>query len=167
MAATAVLIREARPDDARALRDVYAPFVERTAVTFETEVPAVDDFAARVAKAQTNWSWLVAEVPGGIAGYAYGTRWRERQAYGKTVETSAYLDERFHRQGIGLALYHALLQALAVKGYHTAVAGIALPNEASVALHQRLGFDPVGVFRAVGFKFGAWHDVAWFQRRLG
>jgi phosphinothricin acetyltransferase len=164
---TTVLIREARPEDARALRDVYAPFVERTAVTFETEVPTVDDFAARVAKAQSHWSWLVAETPAGIAGYAYGTRWRERQAYGKTVETSAYLDQRFHRQGIGLALYRALLEDLAAKGYHTAVAGIALPNEASVALHRSLGFEPVGVFRAVGFKLGAWHDVAWFQRRLG
>lgn len=164
---TTVLVREARPQDARALRDVYAPFVERTAVTFETEVPTVDDFSARVAKAQTHWSWLVAETTGGIAGYAYGTRWRERPAYAKTVETSTYLDSRYHRQGIGYALYRALLDDLEGKGYHTAVAGIALPNDGSVALHRKLSFEPVGVFRAVGWKFGAWHDVAWFQRRLG
>lgn len=164
---TTVLIREARLNDAAVLRDVYAPFVERTAVTFETEIPSVDEFAERIAKAQTNWSWLVAETPIGIAGYAYGTRWRDRPAYGKTVETSTYLDARYHRQGIGYALYRALLGDLQGKGYHTAVAGIALPNDGSVALHRKLSFEPVGVFRAVGWKFGAWHDVAWWQRRLG
>jgi len=163
---TTVLIREAREADARALRDLYAPFVEHTAVTFETEVPSVEDFAARVAKAQSSWSWLVAETPQGIAGYAYGTRWRDRPAYAQTAETSAYLDPHFHRQGIGHALYRALLTDLAGKGYHTAVAGIALPNEGSVALHRKLGFEPVGIFHAVGWKFGVWHDVAWFQRGL-
>jgi phosphinothricin acetyltransferase len=161
-----VLIREALQTDAGSLLDIYAPFVEHTAVTFETEVPTVEDFAARVAKAQSSWSWLVAETPQGIAGYAYGTRWRDRPAYANTVETSAYLDPRFHRQGIGNALYLALLTDLAAKGYHTAVAGIALPNEGSVSLHRKLGFDPVGVFRAVGWKFGSWHDVEWFQRGL-
>jgi L-amino acid N-acyltransferase YncA len=88
-------------------------------------------------------------------------------AYGKTVETSAYLDQRFHRRGIGRALYRALLDDLTGKGFHTAVAGIALPNAASVALHRALGFEPVGVYREVGWKSGAWHDVGWWQRRLG
>ncbi len=164
---TAVVIREARPEDAADLLAIYRPFVETTAVTFETEVPSVEDFAGRVAKSRAGWNWLVAETPRGIAGYAYGTRWRERPAYGKTVETSAYLDPRFHRRGIGRALYRALLDDLTGKGFHTAVAGIALPNEASVALHRALGFEPVGIFREVGWKRGAWHDVGWWQRRLG
>jgi phosphinothricin acetyltransferase len=163
----AVAIRAARPENAADLLAIYGPFVETTAVTFETEVPTVEDFADRIAKSLDGWSWLVAETPQGIAGYAYGTRWRDRPAYSRTVETSAYLDPRFHRRGIGRALYGALLADLAAKGHRMAVAGIALPNAASVALHRGLGFEPVGVFRAVGWKFGAWHDVAWLQRGLG
>ena len=135
-------------------------------MSFETEVPSREDFAARVSKALAGWEWLVAETAGGLAGYAYGTRWRDRPAYARTVETSPYLDARFHRRGIGRALYAALLEALTAKRFHAAVAGIALPNDASVALHRRLGFQPVGVFHAVGFKFGAWHDVSWWQKRL-
>jgi L-amino acid N-acyltransferase YncA len=135
-------------------------------VSFETAVPSVDEFAARVQKALGGWAWLVAETADGVAGYAYGTRWRERPAYSRTVETSVYLSAEFQGRGIGRALYRALLEDLTAKNFHTAVAGIALPNDASEALHRALGFEKVGVFRAVGRKFGAWHDVAWWQRSL-
>jgi len=135
-------------------------------VSFETAVPSVDEFAARVQKALGGWAWLVAETADGVAGYAYGTRWRERPAYSRTVETSVYLSVEFQGRGIGRALYRALLEDLTAKNFHTAVAGIALPNDASEALHRALGFEKVGVFRAVGRKFGAWHDVAWWQRSL-
>ena len=135
-------------------------------MSFETAVPSVDEFAARVQKALGGWAWLVAETADGVAGYAYGTRWRERPAYSRTVETSVYLSAEFQGRGIGRALYRALLEDLTAKGFHTAVAGIALPNDASEALHRALGFEKVGVFRAVGRKFGAWHDVSWWQRPL-
>ena len=135
-------------------------------MSFETAVPSVDEFAARVQKALGGWAWLVAETADGVAGYAYGTRWRERPAYSRTVETSVYLSVEFQGRGIGRALYRALLEDLTAKNFHTAVAGIALPNDASEALHRALGFEKVGVFRAVGRKFGAWHDVAWWQRSL-
>ena len=159
-------IRTASEADAAALLAIYAPFVERTAVSFETTPPGVDEFAARIRKSLARWTWLVAEVDGAIAGYAYGSRHRERAAYDWSVETSAYVDPRFQRRGIGAALYRALLDALAAQGYCNAFAGIALPNAASVALHAQLGFEPIGVFRRIGRKFDAWHDVAWFQRQL-
>jgi phosphinothricin acetyltransferase len=160
------VIRSATEADAAALLAIYAPFVERTTVSFETQVPTVEEFAARVRKVLSQWAWLVAERDGALAGYAYGGTHRERAAYRWSVETSAYVDPRFRRQGIGTALYVALFDALAARGYCNAYAGITLPNAASAALHRSVGFEPIGVFKSVGYKFGAWQDVAWLQRRL-
>ena len=162
----AVSIRPATPGDAAALLAIYRPFVEATAVSFETEPPGVDEFAARVAKALARWQWLVAERGGRAVGYAYGSTHRERAAYRFSVEVSAYVDPAHHRQGIGRALYTRLFDDLAAKGFCNAYAGVALPNAGSVALHRRVGFESIGVFRAVGYKFDRWHDVAWFQRTL-
>lgn len=159
-------IRPATEADAAALLAIYAPYVERTAVSFELEPPTVEQFAARIHKSLNGWAWLVAELDGQCAGYAYGTAHRERPAYSRTVETAIYLDERFRGRGVGRALYAALLDRLRELGFHRAVAGITLPNDASVALHERLGFAPVGIYREIGFKFGTWHDTAWFQRGL-
>lgn len=159
-------IRAAHEGDAAALLAIYAPFVEHTAVSFETVVPTVSDFAARIRRNAAQWAWLVAECDGAIAGYAYGGSHRERAAYRWSVETSAYIDPRFQRRGIGAALYRALFEVLIAKGYCNAYAGATLPNDASLALHRRLGFEPIGVFARVGRKFGRWHDVAWMQRRL-
>lgn len=159
-------IRSATPQDAHALLAIYAPYVERTTVSFEVEPPTVEDFRERMEKALAGWAWLVASEDGRIAGYAYGTSHRERAAYRWSVETSAYLDPAFHRRGVARALYFALFDALRARGYCNAYAGIALPNDASIALHRNVGFEPIGVFRAVGRKFDAWHDVSWWQRRL-
>ncbi|HEY4353773.1 MAG TPA: GNAT family N-acetyltransferase, partial [Paraburkholderia sp.] len=112
------------------------------------------------------WAWLVAEHHDRIIGYAYGSPHRERAAYRWSAETSAYVDAAVQRNGVGKALYRALFEALAAKGYCQAFAGMTLPNEASAALHRSVGFTPIGVFRAIGYKFGTWHDVAWMQRRL-
>jgi phosphinothricin acetyltransferase len=160
------LLRPAVPGDAPALLAIYRPFVEETAVSFELEVPSVEEMAARVEKAQSRWQWLVAARDGEILGYAYGSAFRERPAYRFSAEVSAYVQARHHRQGVARALYENLLADLSDRGYCRALAGIALPNDASVALHRALGFEPVGVFQAVGRKFGRWHDVAWFQRGL-
>jgi len=159
-------IRPAIEADATALLAIYRPFVETTAVSFETVTPTVEEFATRIAKALADWQWLVAERDGRFVGYAYGGLHRERPAYRWSTEVSAYVDRACHRQGVGRALYTKLLDDLARKGYCSAYAGITLPNDASVALHRSVGFEPVGVFRSVGRKFGKWHDVAWLQRRL-
>ena len=161
-----LVIRSATEADAPVLLGIYAPFVENTAVSFELAPPSTAEFAARIRKSIAGWAWLVAERDGRCVGYAYGSVHRERPAYRWSVETSAYIAPDSHRLGIGSALYRALFAELAAKGYCNAFAGIALPNEASVALHRGAGFEPIGVFRAVGRKFGRWHDVAWFQRRL-
>ena len=159
-------IRQASLADAPALLAIYAPHIESAPVSFETVVPAVEEFAGRIAKSLSKWQWLVAERDGVIAGYAYGSTHRERAAYRFSVEVSAYLDPRFHRQGIGSALYARLFEDLIAKGYCTAFAGITVPNDASIGMHRSVGFEMIGVFRNVGWKFDRWHDVAWMQRTL-
>jgi phosphinothricin acetyltransferase len=161
-----VIIRSASETDAPALLAIYRPFVEATAVSFETVVPTVEEFAARIAKAVAGWRWLVAERGGQCIGYAYGSSHRERAAYRWSVEVSAYVHPSHQHQGVGRALYVKLLEVLAQQGFCNAYAGITLPNEGSVALHRSVGFESIGTFRAVGRKFHEWHDVAWFQRSL-
>lgn len=163
---SASIVRQANEADAPALLEIYRPYVERTAVSFETAVPSVDEFARRIRTATTGWSWLVAEADGECVGYAYGSAHRERPAYRWSVETSAYVREDCLRRGIGRRLYVELLQVLTDKGFCNAYAGMTLPNPASEGLHRALGFEPIGVFKAVGRKFGAWHDVAWCHRKL-
>jgi L-amino acid N-acyltransferase YncA len=161
-----IRIRPATEADAVALLGIYRPFVEASAVSFETIAPTVADFSARIRKALAGWQWLVAEKDGQCIGYAYGSSHRERAAYRWSVEVSAYVQASHHRRGIGRTLYSNLLADLVHKGFCNAYAGVTLPNDASVALHCSLGFELIGTFRAVGRKFGKWHDVAWFQRRL-
>jgi len=160
-----IRIRIATTLDAAALLDIYRPYVA-TPVSFELEPPGVDEFARRIGKALAGWQWLVAERDGRCVGYAYGSVHRERPAYRWSTEVSAYVHPQSQRQGIGRALYLQLFDDLAARGYCNAFAGVTLPNEASVALHRRVGFEPIGVFRNVGWKFERWHDVRWFQRRL-
>ena len=161
-----ITVRPAVEHDAAAVVRIYAPYVEQTAISFEETVPTVDEMAARIRKCCTRWQWLVSEIEGQVVGYAYGSQHRERAAYRWSVEVSAYVDPNHHRQGIGRALYEPLLAELADKGFCNAFAGITVPNEPSVALHTAMGFSPIGTFRAIGWKFGKWHDVAWFQRTL-
>ena len=159
-------IRPAREEDAAALLGIYAPYVERTAISFELAPPTVDEFAGRIRKVLGAWQWLVAERNGAPVGYAYGSTHRDRPAYRWSVEVTAYLREDARRQGIGRALYARLFEDLAALGYCNAFAGVTLPNEGSVGLHTAGGFEPSGVSRAAGWKFGRGHDVAWFQRNL-
>lgn len=159
-------IRDARAEDAPRLLEIYRPYVTGTAVSFELETPAVREFEARIASAQTKWAWLVAEAGGEVCGYAYASAFRTRAAYRWTVETSAYVHPSHRGRGIAATLYRRLFDVLGEKGYCNAYAGIALPNDASVAFHRALGFTPVGVFHRAGWKFGQWHDVSWWERRL-
>jgi L-amino acid N-acyltransferase YncA len=161
-----IRIRSATEADAPALLEIYRPFVEDSAASFEMVAPTVEDFAARIEKALAGWEWLVAEREGRCIGYAYGSLHRGRPGYRWSVEVSAYVDPSHHRQGIGRALYLRLFEILTDKGFCNAYAGITLPNQGSVALHRRVGFEPIGIFKAVGRKFGEWQDVAWFHRVL-
>jgi phosphinothricin acetyltransferase len=166
LAAESLRIRAATAADAAQLLAIYRPVVESTAISFELTPPSVEEFAARIEKVLKGWQWLVAEERGRCVGYAYGSVHRERAAYHWSTEVTAYVHPAHHRKGIGSALYRQLFAELAQKGYCNAFAGIALPNDASVALHRCVGFEPIGVFRNIGWKFGRWHDVAWYQRKL-
>lgn len=161
-----VTIRRGDPGDAAALLAIYAPLVTDTAISFELTPPVEAEFAGRIERALDGFEWLVAERAGVPIGYAYATAHRARGAYRFSVETSAYVAADARGGGVGGALYRALLPRLVARGCCNAYAGITLPNEPSVALHRAAGFTPIGVFPAVGWKFGRWHDVAWWHRRL-
>ena len=160
------IIRLATAADATSIQRIYRPAVEHEATSFETDVPTVEDLAQRIGATLVRTPWLAYDDGGEVLGYAYASRHRDRAAYQWSVEVSAYVDRRAHRRGIGRALYTTLFRILALQGFHRAYAGITLPNDASVGLHVAVGFTPVGVYRAVGFKHGAWHDVAWYERAL-
>ena len=160
------MIRDATERDAEACAAIYAPYVTGTAITFENEAPTAAEMAARIADAQRAHAWLVLCDGGRVAGYAYGHEFKERAAYRWSCEVSVYLEPGRRRTGAGRALYGALFDRLARRGFRTALAGMTLPNEASVGLHRALGFEPVGTYRKIGWKHGAWHDVAWAQRPI-
>jgi L-amino acid N-acyltransferase YncA len=161
-----MLVREATLDDAAACAAIYAPYVDDTAVSFELEAPSVEAMGERIATALERHAWLVLEDGGEVVGYAYGGAFAPRAAYRWACEVSVYLAMGRRRTGGGRALYEVLLPRLAARGYRRAMAGMTLPNEASAGLHRALGFEPAGVYRAVGYKGGAWHDDAWVQRAL-
>jgi L-amino acid N-acyltransferase YncA len=159
-------IRLADSADAEGILAIYAPIVRETIISFEVEPPMVNEMRGRVEATLTVLPWLVAESEAGIDGYAYASRHRERAAYQWSVDVSAYVAEAARRRGVARSLYTPLLGILGDLGYYSAFAGIALPNPASVALHESLGFHQIGIYRKVGYKLGAWHDVGWWQREL-
>ncbi|TJY65308.1 N-acetyltransferase [Sinimarinibacterium sp. CAU 1509] len=163
---TDVRIRPATEADGAALAAIYAPHIETLHTSFEDVAPDAAAMAARIAALRPLLPWLVAESDGNVLGYAYASRHRERAGYQWSVDVAIYLRDDARRQGLGRRLYQALFPILRRQGYYNAYAGIALPNPASVALHESLGFAPVGVFQKVGYKHGAWHDVGWWQRAL-
>ncbi len=164
---TPVHVRDATAADATACATVYAPYVSGTAASFEAVPPSPDEMARRIAAAQVEHAWLVAERDGTVVGYAYATAWKTRPAYRWTCETSVYVDADARGGGVGRALYTELLDRLADRGFRALVAGMTLPNPASAALHAALGFRRSGVLERVGWKAGRWHDVALLQRDLG
>lgn len=160
-------IRVATPDDAAAVQAIYAPVVRDTVISFELEPPSVDEMRGRIERTLESLPWLVSvDGQGQVNGFVYAGRHKERAAYQWSVDVTAYVRADVRRQGVGKALYQMLFDELARLGYFQAFAGIALPNEASVALHESVGFEPLGVYRNVGYKHGAWRDVGWWQRSL-
>jgi phosphinothricin acetyltransferase len=161
-----ILIRFARADDADALLAIYAPYVENTPVSFECELPSPRTFAARIARTSAAYPYLVCEVNGTPAAYAYASKHMERAAYRFDVQASIYVAPEHHGRRIGTALYGCLFELLAKLGYYNAYALIAVPNEESRRLHEAAGFAPLCVHPRTGYKFGAWHDVAWLGKTL-
>jgi L-amino acid N-acyltransferase YncA len=161
-----MLIRPARADDATACAELYAPYVRDTVISLEAVAPDEPEFASRIARITASHPWLIAELDGRTVGFAYASQHRERAAYRWAADTTVYLDRDHHRRGIGRALYEQLFSRLRTQGMHVACAGITLPNEASVGLHESLGFKAVGVYRRIGFKMGSWRDVGWWQLDL-
>jgi L-amino acid N-acyltransferase YncA len=161
------VLRYAEPTrDGAACAAIYAPSVEEGVASFELHAPDADEMAGRIERILPRYPWLVCERDGAVAGFAYGSEHRSRAAYRWTVEVTVYVDRSLHRSGVGRELYGALLELLERQGFHLACAGITLPNEASVALHEAMGFEPVGVYSEIGWKDGDWRDVGWWQRRL-
>jgi phosphinothricin acetyltransferase len=162
----APLLRLATAADGPALAEIYRPAVTDSSTSFELDPPDGAEMARRAACLLERTPWLVYERDGAVLGYAYAGPHRERPAYQWSVEVSAYVHASARRLGVGRALYTALFAVLAVQGFRNAYAGVTLPNFASLQLHASLGFTPIGVFRGIGFKKGAWHDVAWFEREI-
>jgi phosphinothricin acetyltransferase len=164
-----MLVREATDEDAARCAAIYAPYVTETAISFETEPPSEDEMRERIAVARATHAWLVLEDGGRLTGYAYGSAFHRRAAYRWACEVSVYLEmgpPPLRRRGGGRMLYGELLPRLAARGYRVAIAGMALPNDASVGLHRALGFEVVGTYRRIGWKHGRWHDVMWMQKEL-
>lgn len=160
------MIRPATAADSPAIAEIYRPFCEDSCVSFETSAPGAREIAARIETLQQRFPWLVEDIGGKVAGYAYACAHRERAAYRWAVEVTVYVHEDHRKKGVGRRLYVELFERLSKQGYYRACAGIVVPNPASQAFHESLGFTLVGIYRKIGYKLGAWRDVGWWQRDL-
>jgi L-amino acid N-acyltransferase YncA len=157
------MIRSAIIEDAARVAEIYNHYVLHSTVTFEEQAVPVGEMRQRIAEVLVELPWLVWVEEGAVQGFAYSSKWKERSAYRYSVESTVYLAEGSTGKGIGSKLYLALLAELRQRRLHTVIGGVALPNEASVALHERLGFEKVCHFREVGWKFDKWIDVGYWQ----
>ena len=169
-----ITIRTAVLQDAEALLEIYAPYVKNTAITFEYDVPTVEEFAGLMSNVLRRYPYLVGELDGEPAGYAYAGPFKERAAYDWAVETTVYVKEDMKKHGIGRALYEALEKTLAAQGILNLNACIAFPEKEdeylttdSVKFHKKMGFSEVGRFHKCGCKFGRWYDMVWMEKHIG
>ena len=158
-----IQLRVATPQDAAACAAIYAPYVTGTVITFETELPKAADFADRIGKVGAQYPWLIAADGDTVFGYAYAGPHNPRPAYRWSVDVAIYLASTAHRRGIGRRLYQALLALLLRQGYYNAYGRITVPNDASIGLHEALGFERVGYLRRAGYKLGGWYDVGFWE----
>ena len=159
-------IRLIQEPDAQAVLDIYKPYVLNTYITFEYEVPTLEEFKEKIKTITSEYPWLVCFINDEIIGYAYGSKHRYRTAYNWSPESTIYIKEGFHGKGIGRVLYSTLFEILKLQGYFNVYAGVGIPNERSERLHRSVGFEELGIFKKVGYKLGKWHDTKWFQLHL-
>lgn len=160
------MIRTAKLSDAQSLVDIYNEYIKDTVITFELETITAEEMAKRMAQIIPSGMYIVYEESGEILGYAYASSWRSRIAYKNSLETTVYLCDKAKGRGIGTKLYEALLETMRNNKIHVAIGCITLPNPASVGLHEKLGFEKVGIFHEVGYKFNQWLDVGFWQKKL-
>ena len=160
------VIRVATIDDAPRIAEIYAPAVVERVTSFELVAPSAEEMGSRLTRVLAHYPWLVCELDGRVIGYAYASTHNERAAYRWSVDVAVYVGGEVHRRGVGTALYASLFDVLAIQRIRNVYAGITLPNAASEGMHSRAGFRLVGTYHYVGYKFGAWHDVAWFERAI-
>lgn len=162
------MIRAARQEDTAAITSIYNHYIKSSHVTFELTPIDEDEMWSRIKQVQSVFQlpWLVSEENGLIVGYAYATRWKQREAYRKTTEISIYMRPDSQRRGLGLPLYKSLIDQLQSLNYHTVIGGVSLPNDASIRLHEKLGFEKVAHFKEQGYKFDRWIDVGYWQLML-
>ena len=159
-------IRSITLEDAPELVMIYAPYVEKTAITFEYQVPTIEEFEGRIERILQRFPYLVAEEDGHVLAYAYASTYYDRSAYDWAVEVSVYVDQVHRGQGLGSRLYEALESELEARGYLRFLACIALPNPTSIALHEKRGYVKVAHFPKIGYKFDQWHDIVWMQKTI-
>ena len=159
-------IRLAREQDSEQIQSIYAPIVRDSAISFELKPPTIDEMCARISKYLKTHPWLVCEQNKKIMGYAYASEHRSRWAYQWAADASVYIGESYRGKGVGRALYTSLFELLKFQGFYHVYAGVTLPNPGSVGLHEAMEFQPIGVYKSVGFKFGQWHDVGWWHLPL-
>jgi L-amino acid N-acyltransferase YncA len=157
------VIRLAKTTDAPGILAIYAPYIRNTSFTFETEVPSIEEFGKRISHYLIDYPWLVYEINGEVAGYAYAARYRERTAYQWSVESSVYIHDDHQRKGIAKQLYTTLFELLKRQGFTNVYAVINLPNDKSVAFHEMLGFNYFATYEKVGWKLGQWKNVGWWR----
>jgi phosphinothricin acetyltransferase len=159
-------IRLVKPTDSAEILNIYTPYIENTAISFEQTVTTIDEFTKRIEGISINYPYLVYEVNGQVVGYAYASQHSGRYAYRFSVDLSIYLSEAYQGAGIAKRLYDCLFEILRKCGYINAYAGYSVPNDKSSRFHKKYGFTPVGTYHKVGYKFGKWHDVTWTEKAI-
>lgn len=159
-------IRPVNNEDVSDILAIYTPYITDTVITFETEVPTLEEFTDRVERIRKEYPYIVCEADGRVVGYAYASKHHERAAYKYSVDVSIYVAHEYHHKGIGSKLYSSLFEALNEYDYYTAYAGITLPNEKSVGIHKSFGFTEIGIFHKAGYKLDKWHDVLYMEKPL-
>ena len=152
--------------DAKIIHEIYTPYIKNTSITFECKVPTIEEFSTKINKISSDYAYLVCEVNNTIIGYAYGNRLREREAYQWDAELSIYLKKDYINYGIGTSLYSCLIDILKLQNIYNVYGVITQPNEKSEKLHEKLGFEKIGVFHNTGYKFGKWRDVVWYEKNI-
>ncbi|MDF2821999.1 MAG: sortase-like acyltransferase [Clostridiales bacterium] len=152
--------------DAKAILNIYAPYVVYTPITFEYDIPSIEEFEERIEHYTKTYPWIVCEIEGKIVGYAYASRYRAREAYDWSTEVTVYVDEEYQRYRIATALYTGILNLLTEQGYYMAYACVTRPNNKSELFHERMNFKEAGIHHKAGFKLNQWHDITYYEKKL-